>query len=238
MGTPRIWGDLEVSDFIAVRSRIIEISKITHSQPTVSSMSATEHLEREKEKAKKAGERAEEFDPHSRVFRALDRLSLMKKAVAVILSIFATGAYYYLGIPENRVTDTISTIMNPLLALGILGVILYGGWCGYILSLQYNRNIVQDIIKRIKFDDEEIEAEESAKEVRAYYYWNKHLSNSATLSIILFLTTVRAFMPRIFEESTEVSKEWVPEYVDNRVSEHVVEEDSSVQRESVEEDTS
>ena len=220
----RAWGAVDVSDFLAVRSLVTTISKEAFDQPTVSSMVSPEPIEVEKEMAKKFGDRAESFDPHSTIFRALGQLSIVKKAIMVILAVTAIIANHYFGIPESRITNSVSTIMSPLMRLGVAGIALYGAWSAYILILKYNRKIVREIIKEIRFEDGEIESETCKKEVRAYRRWNRNLTNSVTLTVVLLLAGIHALAPDIFSYGSETSKDWVPEYVEKRVSEEVEEE--------------
>lgn len=228
----RYWGAVDSSDLLVVRSLITTVSKKAFEQPTISSIVSPEPIEVEKEKAKHFGDNAEQFDPHSTVFRALGQLSTVKKAIMVILAVSGVIANHYFGIPESDVTNSVSTIMSPLFRLGIVGLAFYGAWSGYILALKYNRKIIREIIKDVRFENRTIESENCRKEVRAYRRWNQNLTSTVTLSIVLLLAGIHAIVPNIFYYGSKTSEDWVPEYVEEHVSEEVEEAKQHDEKES------
>ena len=224
MKTPRIWGEIDISDLLAVRKLIRDVSKKAFRRQTLDLLINVENIEKEREKAKKAGGRAEEFDPHSRVFVFLDRLSVAKKLIVTVAAVVVMVAHFQFGISEGVATTIISSISSPIFLFGITGVGLYGVWNLYLLALRYNRKVIRGINREIRYSDQTIEEENSIEEIRAYRRWNNNLTNSVSLSLILLLAAARAFAPSTFTAGSEGSKEWVPEYVEKKASERIDED--------------
>ncbi|WP_143054187.1 hypothetical protein [Halohasta litchfieldiae] len=223
MTTPRLWGELDISDFLAVRTAILEVSKKSFNMATLDRLSSKESIEQERKNAKEAGRRAERFDPHSLIFNLIDWISVRKRAVMLIVATAGLIAHFGLGVSEENIVTTISTISSPIFILGISGVILYVIWNFYILLLRYNRKAIQNINKRIRYSDQRIEDETSVENIRAYRRWNSILTNNSSLLCIIILTFTRSFAPSIFSIGTEASNDWVPEYVNVRIS-NIIEE--------------
>lgn len=221
MGTSQIWHGINIRDFLAVRELICDVSKRAFRKETLDQLVDSKEVEKEREKAKKAGRRAEKFDPHSRIFLILDRLSVAKKLIVTIAAVIVTIAHLKLGISEGVATAIISSISSPIFLFGITGVGLYVVWNLYLLALRYNRKLIRGINKEIRYSDEKIDNQKSLEEIRAYRRWNNNLTNSTTLSVILLLVAARAFTPSIFTAGSEESKDWVPEYIEREVTERI-----------------
>jgi len=228
----KLWGELTISDFLAVRATILEVSKKSFNMPTLDRLITKESIEEERKKAKKAGRRAESFDPHSLVFYLLNWISVRKRAVMTAVATVGLFSYFVLDVPENYIVTTISTISSPIFILGISGVSLYVIWNLYILSLRYNRGAVQNLNKHIRYSEEKIENETSVENVRAYCRWNNILCNNISLLCILILTFVRSIAPSMFSAGTESSKEWIPEYVETKTSDLLEEENKESNKNS------
>ena len=220
----KLWGELTISDYLAVRATILEVSKKSFNTPTLDRLITKESIEQERKKAKKAGRRAESFDPHSLVFHLLNWVSVRKRVVMTAVASVGLISYFVLGVPENHIVTVISTISSPILLLGVSGLLLYVVWSLYIFSLRYNRGAIQNLNKHIRYSDEKIENETSAENVRAYCRWNNILCNSISLLCILILAFVRSIAPSMFSAGTERSKEWIPEYVEIKISDLLEEE--------------
>lgn len=225
MESPRIWGAITMSDFLAVRESIHDVSKRTFRRETLDLLIDKEDIGKEREKAKKAGKRAEEFDPHSRIFVFLDRLSVAKKLIVIVAVVVVLVAHFQFGVSEGVATSIISSLSSPIFLFGITGVGLYGVWNIYLLALRYNRKVIRGINKEIRYSDKTIDDENSLEEIRTYCRWNKNLTNSVILCLILLLAAARAFAPSIFFAGSEESKEWVPEYVERKASERIDEDE-------------
>jgi hypothetical protein len=225
METPRIWGDITTSDFLAVRELVHDVSKRTFRRETLDLLIDKKDIEKEREKAKAAGKRAEEFDPHSRIFVFLDRLSVAKKLIVTAAVVVVTVAHFQFGVSEGVATSIISSLSSPIFLFGITGVGLYGVWNLYLLALRYNRKVIRGINREIRYSDKIIDNQNSLEEIRAYRRWNNNLTNSVVLCIILLLAVARAYAPSTFTAGSEESKEWVPEYVETKASERIDEDE-------------
>jgi hypothetical protein len=229
--TAGLWGDLKVSDFLAVRAAILEVSKKAFSTSTLDQLRPKRDIGKERKRAKEAGRRSEEFDPHSRFFNLLDWISVRKKAVIILVATAGLIAHRGFGVSEEQLVNVVSTISSPILYFGALGVLGYTLWNLYILSLRYNRKTIRHISAKIRYSDKRIETETSVENVRAYRRWNSNLTSSKSLSYILLLAAARSFVPSMFAIGTEASKEWVPEYVDMQVTD-IVDDGESDSRET------
>lgn len=225
MTTSRLYGDLKISDLLMVRTSILEISKRAFNKPALDRLQSGQKIAKEREKAKKAGQKAENFDPHSRVFLTLRWISIRKEILGVVVSIVGLTVYFGLGVSEEIIIDVISITSSPILLFGVSGVTIYLIWNLYVLSLRYNKKLIRDLNKEIRYSDQKIDSETSVENVKAYYRWNSILTNSSSISIILLLATVNSFFPSLFLIGIQQSREWVPEYVDTKVNEII--EDSS-----------
>ena len=219
MSEQELWSNIKFSHILAVRAAILDVSKRTINMPTIERLRSKESIEAVRKNAKRAGEEAEKFDPHSRLFSLLNWISIRKRQVVVLAGLFSVTAYFILDISEQKVVNMISTISSPILVFGIIGVVLYTLWNAYLIILHYNKNLVQRINKMARYSDQRIETETSVENVRAYHRWNSNLTNASTLTIIILLAAARSLFPSIFSIGIEESREWVPEYVEMRVDE-------------------
>lgn len=226
MTTPKLWGGLEISDFLAVRAAILQVSRMSFNMPTLERLKSKKSIEQERKEAKEAGQRAEDFDPHSLLFGLLDWISIRKRAVVIIVATTGLIAHFGFGVSEESIVSVVSTTSSPMLFFGMMGLVLYVIWNFYVLTLHYNKKLIRNVNEHIRYSDQKIETEASVENVRAYSRWNSILSSNITLLCIFLLAVARSFFPSIFTLGTEASKDWVPEYVDTKVSD-IVEDDQN-----------
>ena len=227
MTTPKLWGGLELSDFLAVRAVILQVSRSSFNMPTLERLMSKKSIEQERKKAKEAGQRAEDFDPHSLFFGLLDWISIRKRAVVVIVATTGLIAHFGFGVSEENILSVVSTTSSPILFFGLLGLVLYTIWNFYVLTLHYNKKLIRNVNEHIRYSDQKIETESSVENVRAYSRWNSILSSNIALLCIFLLAVTKSFVPSIFTLGTEASEGWVPEYVDTKVSDIVEDEQNN-----------
>lgn len=219
MEDKELWGEMRISDFLAVRAAIMDVSKRTVNMPTIDRLRSRDRIETAKNKAKKAGVEAEKFDPHSRLFSLLEWISIRKRLIITLIGLISITAHFILDVSAELVVKTFSAVSSPILLTGILGVILYTLWNAYLVALHYNRHVVQKVNSIVRYSDQRINTESSVENVRAYYRWNDNLTNASTLTVIILLAAARSFFPSIFSVGVEESREWVPKYVDTKIDE-------------------
>ena len=195
--------------------------------PTLERLMSKKSIEQERKKAKEAGQRAEDFDPHSLFFGLLDWISIRKRAVVVIVATTGLIAHFGFGVSEENILSVVSTTSSPILFFGLLGLVLYTIWNFYVLTLHYNKKLIRNVNEHIRYSDQKIETESSVENVRAYSRWNSILSSNIALLCIFLLAVTKSFVPSIFTLGTEASEGWVPEYVDTKVSDIVEDEQNN-----------